>query len=136
MEERIQARIRETNADITFQEENRIFMEVNPVSEKGEMYGLGNIGRALAATALDSNSDGYTSEGTSSRVADEVAKLREENEQLREEQAKLVETQATQQLQQEKMIAWMKMLAEKSGMDFDPFDLGGTSGSGGASRSS
>ena len=69
-------------------------------------------------------------------MADEVARLREENEQLREEHTKLVETQATQKLQQEKMFAMMKMLAEKNGMDLDAFGLGGPSGSGGGSGTS
>ena len=73
---------------LTMEEENAAFLEVNPPGPKWSIYGLGNLGRSLAAESFQ-RSSGSTS-STDSRLAEELAALRAENAMMKSIQDTLV----------------------------------------------
>ena len=78
---------------LTMEEENVAFLEVNPPSSKWSVYGLGNLGRSLAASRFQ-RSSGSTS-SSESRLAEEMATLRAENAKIMAENVDMKTTQNT-----------------------------------------
>ncbi len=78
---------------LTTEEENNAFLEVNPPSSKWSVYGLGNLGRSLAASRLGRSSG--SSSTSESRLAEEMAALKEQNARIMAENAEMRSTQQT-----------------------------------------
>ena len=78
---------------LTTEEENNAFLEVNPPSSKWSVYGLGNLGRSLAASRLGRSSG--SSSTLESRLAEEMAALKEQNARIMAENADMRTTQHT-----------------------------------------
>ena len=84
----------ETGEELSTEQVDNIFLEVNKPDNKGRIYGLGSLGLSLAAPACSSSTQQsrrpvYTqdqvSEMVQSQVREQVARLTQEMEQQREE---------------------------------------------------
>lgn len=78
----MEARLTEEGRELTVEEENNIFLAVNPLDAKGWVYGLGSLSPALASPGGSSSSQSsrgtlFTEEQVSQMVDERVLPLQE-----------------------------------------------------------
>lgn len=116
-------RTQEKGDALTMEEENDAYLEVNPPTQKQTVYGLGNLGRALAAAAHRGTSTSTSSSG--SHISDELAALRAQNEKIMAENEAMKQTQNVLVSQVETQNLVLKKILERVPIGMDPFAEGG-----------
>ncbi|KAL6527828.1 hypothetical protein OROMI_029639 [Orobanche minor] len=119
--------------DLIVEAINKIFLEVNPLDDKGFIYGLGSLGVALSTTST-SSSQGSRSRLSEERLREELAKRDAEYLKLQEEQRLLAEQMqkdkdemaarfAAQQQQVEELFRQMEAMRRSSLLHLDIFSF-------------